>query len=79
MSPADPAPIESTGVFELLPVTGDLRRLVAHSAPASETTRQAISDGMITFRRAALVKVAQGVTSFDEIQRIVPIDAATQN
>ncbi|QDU39028.1 Type II secretion system protein E [Maioricimonas rarisocia] len=70
---------DMTGVFEILPVTEDIRRQIAHSAPASEVTRQAIADGMIDFRRAALVKVAQGVTSFDEIQRIVPIDAAQQN
>jgi len=37
-----------------------------------EISQQAIDDGMLDFRRASLLKVALGETSFDEILRVVP-------
>jgi type II secretory ATPase GspE/PulE/Tfp pilus assembly ATPase PilB-like protein len=50
----------------------ELRRLVAEARPAEEIERQAIALGMVEFRRAALLKVAQGVTSIEEMMRVVP-------
>src|SRR5262245_21702594 len=61
-----------SGVFEILTPTPEVRRLLVQGESASAVARQAISEGMIDFRRAALLKVAEGVTTFDEIQRVVP-------
>lgn len=61
-----------TGIYEILTPTPDVRRLIAAGATASAISRQAISDGMLDFRRAALLKVAAGLTTFDEIQRVLP-------
>lgn len=63
-----------TGVFETLPVTDQLRDLISESNSAGELARHAVENGMIDFRRAAMVQVAKGNTSFDEMQRIVPLD-----
>jgi general secretion pathway protein E len=62
------------GVFEVLNVTSAVRKLMGQSADAAEIERQAIRDGMIEFRRSGLLKVAQGVTSTEEIIRVVPAE-----
>ena len=35
---------------------------------------QAIKDGMLEFRKAALLKVARGETSTEEVFRVIPTD-----
>lgn len=63
-----------TAVFEMLSVTSATRRLIAEGLPAREIEQQAIQDGMIEFRRSSLLKVAQGVTSIEEVLRAVPTE-----
>jgi type II secretory ATPase GspE/PulE/Tfp pilus assembly ATPase PilB-like protein len=67
-----PPYIARTGLFEVLTMNKELRRLVTEARPAEEIEQQAIEQGMIEFRRAALLKVAQGVTSIEEMMRVVP-------
>jgi type IV pilus assembly protein PilB len=57
------------GLFEVMEMTDRLRELVASSVTASELRRAAIEDGMVTLRRSGLMKVADGVTTFDEVVR----------
>lgn len=61
-----------SGVFEILRPSSTLRQLIAEERPASVLFEQAVKDGMLDFRKAALLKVAMGLTTFDELQRIVP-------
>jgi type II secretory ATPase GspE/PulE/Tfp pilus assembly ATPase PilB-like protein len=61
-----------TGVFEVLTLDDDLRQLIADGRPRAHIERQAIAAGMIEFRRAALLRVAQGITSIEEILRVMP-------
>lgn len=59
-----------SGVFELLRNTPDLRELIANDRPVSELRDQAVKDGMLQFRHAALLKVARGETTTQEIFRV---------
>lgn len=61
-----------SGVFEVLVSSPEIRRLINDGHPASALAQKAVEEGMIDFRRAALLKVAYGLTSFDEMQRCVP-------
>jgi general secretion pathway protein E len=61
-----------TGTFEVLSVTPAIRQAVEQQAQTSIVAQRAIEEGMIDFRRSALIKVAQGITSFDEMFRVVP-------
>jgi type II secretory ATPase GspE/PulE/Tfp pilus assembly ATPase PilB-like protein len=61
-----------TGVFELMSLTPPLRELILEMRPAAEIQQRAIEGGMLDLRRAALLKVAQGITTFDEMQRVLP-------
>lgn len=63
-----------TGVFEVLTVSREVRQLIDHKQPAARIRDQAVAEGMIEFRQSALLKVAQGVTSIEELMRSVPVE-----
>ena len=65
---------ERTGIFEVMTFNQEIRRLIADSNSTSEIQDAAIRNGMIEFRRGALLKVAKGVTSTEEILRDVPAE-----
>lgn len=60
-----------TGVFEIMEFEESLSGLVLHEAPAEEMRRAALEKGMKPMRRDALDKVAAGLTSIEEIDRVV--------
>ncbi len=60
-----------TGVFEVMPITSSVRRLIKDGATAEELSTAAVSDGMRTLRQCAIRKMAQGVTSFEEVAYVL--------
>ncbi|MEK7468496.1 MAG: GspE/PulE family protein [Planctomycetota bacterium] len=60
-----------TGVFEVVTVTERLRDLITHKAPEDELRKAAIAEGMLPIHRAAMEKVAAGLTSLEEIERVI--------
>ena len=63
-----------TGLFEVMSMNQEIRRLIAASATTGEIEQAAIRNGMVEFRRSAMLKVAQGITSTEEILRDVPAE-----
>lgn len=63
-----------TGLFEVMTMNQEIRGLIAASATTKEIEQAAIRNGMIEFRRSAMLKVAQGITSTEEILRDVPAE-----
>jgi type II secretory ATPase GspE/PulE/Tfp pilus assembly ATPase PilB-like protein len=61
-----------TGVFEVLIISKALRKLIMTKQPMQVIRDKAIEDGTIEFRQAALLKVAQGDTTVEEVFRVVP-------
>lgn len=59
------------GVFEIMEMDEELTRLFLRNAPSDELREMAIQKGMVTLRRDALDKVAQGITSLEEVDRTV--------
>ncbi|HEX6985950.1 MAG TPA: ATPase, T2SS/T4P/T4SS family, partial [Planctomycetaceae bacterium] len=59
------------GVYELLVLTDRIRDLVREKAPASAVKAEARKDGMLSMREEGLRLVARGVTSIDELLRVV--------
>jgi type II secretory ATPase GspE/PulE/Tfp pilus assembly ATPase PilB-like protein len=55
------------GVFETLWVTNEIEELIARRATARELREAGQRAGLITLRRAALLRVATGETSVDEV------------
>lgn len=60
------------GVFEVLAFNRKLRQLVVEGRPADDLQQAAIADGMVEFRRSAMLKVAQGLTSTEEVLHELP-------
>ena len=59
-------------------VDAEMRRVITNIADSEEIQQHAIRNGMIEFRRGALMKVAQGVTSTEEVLRVIPADLLSQ-
>jgi general secretion pathway protein E len=66
--------VGQTGVFEVLQVTKELRQLINQRASSRQIRDKAVEQGMIDIRRAALLKVADGLTSIEEVVRVVPAE-----
>ncbi len=58
------------GVYEFMPMTAKLREMVLARASLDDLKTEAIKEGMVTLRNAALRQVLAGVTSLDEAMRI---------
>ncbi|MFV1965308.1 MAG: GspE/PulE family protein [Pirellulaceae bacterium] len=63
-----------TGLFEVMTINQEIRRLVARSAGNQEIEEAAVRAGLVVFRRGALLKVARGETTTEEILRDVPAE-----
>ena len=59
-----------TGVFEVMPMSDRLRGMVIDGHSAPEIMKTARLDGMATLRENAIKKLAQGMTSFEEVLRV---------
>ncbi|MFO0724779.1 MAG: GspE/PulE family protein [Myxococcota bacterium] len=59
-----------TGIFEMLDVTMKVRRLIHEGKDSKEIMKAAVADGMVTLRQAAIRKLAQGLTTYEEIFRM---------
>jgi len=58
-------------VFEVMEFDNHLQSLFLHNAPSYELQQAAVGKGMRTLRRDALDKVKAGITSLEEIDRVV--------
>lgn len=58
------------GVYEIMPISRKIKKLIASGANADEITAQAVTEGMNTLRMSASNYVKQGLTSFSEMMKI---------
>lgn len=59
------------GVFEFLQVTDKMQRLVLDEASTNDIRKLAIQEGMITLRMDGLNKVKQGLSTLEEMLRVI--------
>ena len=59
------------GVHEVMRMSESLERLAVENASADELSRTAIGEGMLTLRDDGFAKVKMGLTSIEEILRVV--------
>ena len=58
------------GIYEVVPVTQRIARLIMDNGNSLQIADQARTEGFIDLRSAALEKVAQGLTSLAEVNRV---------
>jgi type II secretory ATPase GspE/PulE/Tfp pilus assembly ATPase PilB-like protein len=63
-----------SGVFEVMRISREVRPLIADSRPARDIHDVAVKHGFIELRHSALLKVAEGVTTAEEVIRNVPTE-----
>jgi type IV pilus assembly protein PilB len=59
------------GIYEIMPVSEEIERMVVERASSEDIKRSAAGDGMIQLREDGLEKVRTGVTSVQEVLRVV--------
>lgn len=55
------------GIYELMPITEEMQRVIVEGGNEVDILEMAYKEGMVDLRRAGLLKVMQGVTSFEEV------------
>jgi general secretion pathway protein E len=61
------------GLYEIMTMTPGVRRLLVHDADDVRIREQAWKDGMKPLRVSGAMKVAAGVTTADEVVKVVPL------
>ena len=55
------------GLYEVMAMSPELRRLIMNGAGADELRRQGLADGMLTLRMDGMKKVERGITTLEEV------------
>jgi type IV pilus assembly protein PilB len=59
------------GIFEVLMVNDAIKLLANKKSSTTEITKQAVQDGMRTMAEDGFIKAAQGLTSIEEVLRVI--------
>ncbi len=60
-----------TGIFELMEIDDDIRKLIMENADADKIKKKAVENGMTTMFDDAREKVLNGITTIEEMLRVV--------
>lgn len=55
------------GVYEIMPVTDAMQKLIINNGTEVDIAEQAYADGLVDLRRAGILKAMQGITTLEEI------------
>ena len=55
------------GLYEVMAMTPEVRRMVLRGASTAELKDQAVEDGMLTLRMDGIMKVKRGITTLEEV------------
>jgi len=58
------------GVFEVLPVTEKIARLILERAAAVDISKAAVAEGIISMKQDGYLKILEGMTSLEEVLRV---------
>ena len=56
-----------TGLFEVMPMTPRIQRMINERATTQDIKREALHDGMLSLREYGIKKIAHGLTTFEEV------------
>ncbi len=63
------------GIFEVLEITKNIRKLISEKADSDVIGRAAIAEGMKTMLEDGLEKVADGITTLEEVIRVTKVES----
>lgn len=59
------------GVYEVMELSEDLKEGITSEKPSYELQKIALQDGMISLEQDGIIKAAQGLTSLEEVYKLV--------
>jgi len=62
--------VSRMGIFEMMPVSDEIRKLVVQNADAGVLTQAARRNGMRNLREDGWIKVRDGITTVEEVMRV---------
>jgi len=60
------------GIYEIMPLSDSLQEVIGDRCDLLQLRRQAMKEGMRTLRLSGAQKVAQGLTTIEEVMRVAP-------
>jgi len=67
------------GIFELLPVSDEVRYMITDRKPSTIIKKQALEEGLVTLRTDAWRKLRSGTTSLEEVLRVTKSDMGVRS
>lgn len=61
------------GIYEIMLMSNELRRIISEGASLGEIRKQAYKEGLLPLRLSGAQKVAQGLTTIEEVMRVAPL------
>lgn len=71
--PNEPAYKGRVGIFEVMPISEEIAKLILQNTPASEMEKVAIKDGMLLMKQDGYIKVLEGLTTIEEVLRVAEV------
>ncbi|MDN3453568.1 MULTISPECIES: GspE/PulE family protein [unclassified Psychrobacter] len=62
------------GLYEIMPLSNDLKKLVAADANLDVLKQQAYREGVQPLRLSGAKRISEGVTTIEEVMRVVPLN-----
>ncbi len=62
-----------SGVFQVMPISEEMKTLIMDGCTEKDIEKQAIKEGVKDLRASGLLKVKQGITSLEEIERVTNV------
>jgi type IV pilus assembly protein PilB len=61
-------------LYEVMPMTEEVREFILNGASAAEIKREAMRGGMLSLRQSGLTRLKEGVTTIEEVLRVTAAD-----
>lgn len=65
--------IGRVAIFEVLPISEKIGRLILERRPAIDIEHQAVEEGMVSMKQDGYLKTIEGITSIEEVLRVAQI------
>lgn len=62
------------GIYEIMLMSHELRRIISDGASLGDIRKQAYKEGMLPLRLSGAQKIAQGLTTAEEVMRVAPLN-----
>ncbi|MCX6722098.1 MAG: GspE/PulE family protein [Candidatus Staskawiczbacteria bacterium] len=66
------------GLYEAFLVDSEMEKFILKNPPVSEIRELAIKKGMVTMYQSGLIDIAEGITTFEEVARVVEEDEVAE-